>query len=178
MVIIYLRKALGTFIVWVLGVVVSKVVEMTIFHALLESPYRFYVLALLIAFTVLIWWPEIWGQISPTERILHQGDNRVRQKKHADARAMLNHIRQLPLRAKNIMYDPVNGSISGTLRPPHTWRDSVVRRADWLANHRVLPVWACLWIGQRLGYKLKEGFPSRPLVSEEPDLDKPPTDQS
>ena len=172
-----MRKLLGTFIMCVLEFVVSKVVDMTIFPALLESPYIFYVLALIIASAVLFWWPEIWGQISPTERILRQGDDRVIQEKHADARAMLKHIRQLPLRAKNIKYDPINGSISGTLRPPHTWRDSVVRRADWLANHRALPVWACLWIGQRLGYKLKEGFPSRPLVSEEPDLDKPPTDQ-
>ena len=47
-------------------------------------------------------------------------------------------------------------TISAALQPPpRTWRDWLMRRADWLANHRMLPVWAWLWLGKRLGYKLK-----------------------
>ena len=55
---------------------------------------------------------------------------------------------------KNVTYDPEKGEISGSLRPPRTWRRRIANCADWLVNHHLLPVWAWRWLGKRLGYKL------------------------
>ena len=45
------------------------------------------IIGLLIASLVLIWWPEIWGQISPDERIIRKGFKRAEQQKRAEAKA-------------------------------------------------------------------------------------------
>ena len=68
-----------------------------------------------------------------------------------------NNIRELTKHPfmTDVTYDPVKREGSASLRPPHTWRDWLMRHADWLANHRMLPVWAWLWLGKRLGFKLK-----------------------
>ena len=54
---------------------------------LFETPYIFYVLALLITSAVLVWWPEIWGLLSPDERIIRKGFKRAEQQKRAEAKA-------------------------------------------------------------------------------------------
>ena len=45
------------------------------------------IIGFLIASLVLIWWPEIWGKISPDERIIRKGFKRAEQQKRAEAKA-------------------------------------------------------------------------------------------
>ena len=47
-------------------------------------------------------------------------------------------------------------TISAMLQSPYTWRDWLMCRADWLANHRMLPAWAWRWMGKRLGFQLRD----------------------
>ena len=45
------------------------------------------IIGFLIASLVLIWWPEIWGKISPDERIIRKGFKQAEQQKRAEAKA-------------------------------------------------------------------------------------------
>ena len=118
---------LGTVITLALESVASKVVEMTIFPPLLQSPYIYYVFALLVVTAIAIWWPEIWGWISPTERIIRRSEKQLNEQRRTKVKRVLSDMRNNPWLESIQVIDFEKGIVEAVVNPPRTWQQRVAR---------------------------------------------------
>ncbi len=128
------RKILGTAVILAVEGFGSKAVEMTIFPKLLEEPCIFYVFALLVMSAVVIWWPEIWGWISPTERIIRRGEAKSRREKDERVGRAIADMKGNPFLGNVEVIDYERGIVEAEVRPPRTWRYRLRKAAVWTAN--------------------------------------------
>ena len=138
--------------------VVGLVVTALGIYSTSNPPIWLYVLLALLATLTVPSLMEVASRIrnllDPDRSIYEAGLDRSAREKELRAKKLIKRARKIPVRG-GTKYDPETDVVRRELRPG-TWRGTIQRRIDWMANSRLLPFTVADWCATRLGIKTRQ----------------------